>query len=84
MPDDRRSGCAAADKVDDFEAVVGGERGVGPLGARDDLAVTLDGDAVRGKTKLGEEPVERGVGREREEGARLTVQLKRQRHTATE
>ena len=42
-----RDGClAAADKVDDFEAIVGLHLGFFPAGAREDVEVAFEGDAV--------------------------------------
>jgi len=40
------SDLSAADEVYDLQAVAGGDGGVGPAGALDDLAVVLDRDAV--------------------------------------
>lgn len=37
---------AAADEVDDFELVAGADLELGPLGARGDLTIKFDGDAV--------------------------------------
>ena len=35
-----------ADEMDDFEAVIAADRGLGPCGSADDLAVKLYGDPV--------------------------------------
>lgn len=52
------SNLSAADEVDDFQAVAGGDGCVGPAGALDDLAVVLDGDAVTLQVHCGDDLVE--------------------------
>ena len=51
---------AAADEVDDFEAVAVRQIGVGPAVARDDVAIALNGDAVGFHAELLDEGGERG------------------------
>ena len=46
------------DKVDDLEAVAFGECGLRPFGARHDLAIVLDGDAVALESELGDEAIQ--------------------------
>lgn len=45
--EEAESGAAAADKVDDLEAVTLGEKRGGPAVAGDNVAVEFDGDPVR-------------------------------------
>ena len=50
---------AAADKVDNFKLVSASDWGRGPCGARHDLAIVLDGDAVGFEFQGGDEAVQR-------------------------
>ena len=44
--------------MDDLEAVAFAEGGLRPFGARDDLAIVLDGDAVALESELGDEAIQ--------------------------
>ncbi len=49
----------AADEMDNLDAVAFGEFGVGPIGAADNLAITLDGEARGRERKLVDKFAER-------------------------
>jgi len=68
--------------VDDLEAVAFGEGGLGPFGARDDLTIVLDGDAVALQSELGDEAIQTRRLRESGKGTGLAVENKRERHDA--
>lgn len=60
--------------MDDLKAIAGGNGGVGPGSARDDVTVVLDGDAVGLEGELGDEIGERGGWLEVGKGSVLAVE----------
>src|SRR5262249_36106480 len=73
-PSDMRS--PAPDEVDDLDGVAVAQRGAGVLGARDDHAVHLDGDAARAQPERGHQVRHRRTVRE---GTGLVVHHHRHR-----
>jgi len=74
------SDLAAADEVDDLQAVAGGDGGFGPEGALDDLAVVFDGDAVAFEFHCGDGLCERDRRGQVVEAAVLAVDGEREGH----
>jgi hypothetical protein len=54
-------GSAAADELDDFEAVAGSDPRFGPFGAREDFEVAFDGDAAGIEAQIAEKIGDSGV-----------------------
>src|SRR5215208_6355738 len=71
-PNDWKQKLAAADEVDDLDAVAVGEGCGGPVGAADDVAVEFDGDAPGRERELFDEGEQR---RPFGQFLRLAVQL---------
>ena len=71
-PDDTKQKLAAADEVDDLDAVAFRESGGGPVGSSDDVAVEFDGEALGRERQLFDEGEQ---GCPLGQLLRLTVQL---------
>ena len=71
---------SAADEVHDLQAVTGGDGGVGPARALDDLAVVLDGNAVALESHRGNHMSERDWRSEIVKAAVLAVDDERKGH----